>query len=133
MKVLTMSVLGLALIGLFIPMKGARAEETSVTILSPAEGAVISTSEVPMEIKFVKGVKGDHLHFYLDGQFLKTSRRESVTLWDVPDGQHTLTVKAASREKDEKGVEHKELNVNASTTVTVHARMAKKSSETENP
>lgn len=120
----TPSIVGLALIGLFISIDRAWGEDTSVAVLSPGEGTVISTADVPMEIKFIKGVKGDHLHFYVDGQFFKTTRRESATLWDLKDGKHTIEVRAASREKDEKGVEHKELDANASITITIQTRTA---------
>jgi hypothetical protein len=70
---------------------------------------------------------GDHLHIYVDGKFAKTTKREIMTLWDVRDGEHMIEVRAASREKDEKGVEHKELGVNASIRVVVMTKEAKRS------
>jgi len=103
----------------------AAAEDVSLTILRPTDGAVIETSSIPIETRFVRGTVGDHLHIYVDGKFMKTTKRETMTLWDVRDGQHAIEVRAASREKDEKGVEHKELGVNASVTVVVRTKEAK--------
>lgn len=104
----------------------AVAEDVSLTILSPADGAVLEISNIPIETRFVRGTVGDHLHIYVDGKFAKTTKRETMTLWDVRDGEHTIEVRAASREKDEKGVEHKELGVNASIKVTVMTKEAKR-------
>jgi hypothetical protein len=76
---------------------------------------------VRIDLKFIKGEKGDHLHFYVDGQFFKTSRRESVIVWGLPNGDHTIEVRVASREKDERGVEHKEIGPKASVTIQVQS------------
>lgn len=100
----------------------AQAEDASLTIVSPADGAVIETSSIPIETRFVRGTAGDHLHIYVDGKFAKTTKRESMTLWDLRDGERTIEVRAASREKDEKGVEHKELGINASVKVLVRSK-----------
>jgi hypothetical protein len=105
----------------------AVAEEVSLTIVSPADGAVFEKSNIPIETRFVRGTMGDHLHIYVDGKFAKTTKREIMTLWDVRDGEHMIEVRAASREKDEKGVEHKELGVNASIRVVVMTKEAKRS------
>jgi len=106
----------------------AVAEEVSITIVSPADGAVIETSSIPIETRFVRGTAGEHLHIYLDGKFAKTTKRETMILWDVRDGERTIEVRAASREKDEKGVEHKELGINASVKVLVRAKEGKRAS-----
>jgi hypothetical protein len=90
-------------------------------ILSPREGEIQNSQDVKIEVKFERGDKGDHLHFYLDGKYFKTSRRDSTTLWDVKEGKHTIEVRAASREKDEKGVEHKELGPKASVKIEVQS------------
>ncbi|MEW6682330.1 MAG: hypothetical protein AB1451_05305 [Nitrospirota bacterium] len=103
----------------------AVADDVSLTILSPTDGAVIETSSIPIETRFVRGTVGDHLHIYVDGKFAKTTKRQTMTLWDVRDGERTIEVRAASREKDEKGVEHKELGVNASVKVLVRTKEAK--------
>jgi hypothetical protein len=105
----------------------AVAEDVSLTILSPADGAVLETSNIPIETRFVRGTVGDHLHVYVNGKFAKTTKRDTMTLWDIRDGEHTIEVRAASREKDEKGVEHKELGVNATIKVMVTTKEAKRS------
>ena len=110
--------------GLVLIASAVRAEEASLTIVSPQDGAAVDSSNVPVEMHFVRGTRGDHLHIYVDGVFAKTTKRETMTLWDVRDGEHTIEVRAASREKDEKGVEHKEIGVNASVTVLVKAAAA---------
>jgi hypothetical protein len=104
----------------------AWADETSLTIVTPVDGAVIESSKIPIETQFVRGTRGDHLHIYVDGVFAKTTKRETITLWDVRDGERTIEVRAASREKDEKGVEHKEIGVNASVKVLVKAGAAQR-------
>ncbi len=106
----------------------AWAESPSLSIVSPQDGAVFDTPDVPVETRFAKGPDGDHLHIYVDGAFYKSSKREVMTIWDLRDGAHVIEVRAASREKDEKGVEHKELGVKASVTVKVTAMEAKRAS-----
>jgi hypothetical protein len=114
------TILGITLAVLLL-MDPARGEETSVSILSPPEGGVVDSQDVRIDLKFVKGEKGDHLHFYVDGQFFKTSRRESVVVWGLPSGDHRIEVRVASREKDERGVEHKEIGPKASVTIQVQS------------
>jgi hypothetical protein len=104
----------------------AWADETSLTIVTPVDGAVIESSKIPITTQFIRGTRGDHLHIYVDGVFAKTTKRETITLWDVRDGERTIEVRAASREKDEKGVEHKEIGVNASVKVLVKAGAAQR-------
>ncbi|HET8760505.1 MAG TPA: hypothetical protein VFN94_05530, partial [Nitrospiria bacterium] len=99
--------------GMTLAAVGSVAEDASLVIVSPEDGAVVESSNVPIETRFVRGTRGDHLHVYVDGVFAKTTKRETLTVWDVRDGEHTIEVRAASREKDEKGVEHKEIGVNA--------------------
>lgn len=108
--------------------QAASALDTALTIVSPPDGAVIEQSNVPIETRFVKGTLGDHLHVYVNGAFFKSSKRQNVTLWDLKDGDHTIELRAASREKDEKGIEHKELGVNAVVKVTVAKKNAKATS-----
>jgi hypothetical protein len=81
---------------------------------------------VPVQTRFVKGPSGDHIHVYVNGAFYKSTKRESLTLWDLRDGEHSIELRAASREKDEKGIEHKELGVNASVKVTVKTKESKR-------
>lgn len=108
--------------GMTLAAVGSVAEDASLVIVTPADGAVVESSNVPIETRFVRGTRGDHLHVYVDGVFAKTTKRETLTVWDVRDGEHTIEVRAASREKDEKGVEHKEIGVNASVKVLVKAK-----------
>lgn len=124
MRLVVVSVLTLcgSLLGSWPP---AEALDTALTIVSPVDGAVLAQSSVPIQTRFVKGTLGDHLHIYVNGAFFKSSKRESLTLWDLKDGDHTIELRAASREKDEKGIEHKELGVNATIKVTVAAKNPK--------
>jgi hypothetical protein len=112
--------------GIALACAAAWADDASLMIVSPVEGTVIESSKVSIETRFVRGTRGDHLHVYVDGVFAKTTKRETMTLWDVGDGEHTIEVRAASREKDEKGVEHKEIGVNASVKVLVKATSAQR-------
>lgn len=125
MKRLFSSILCAALVGIAVTAP-APAEEVSLTIVSPVDGAVFESSKIPIETRFMRGAVGDHLHIYVNGKFAKTTKRETMTLWDVGDGEHTIEVRVASREKDEKGVEHKELGVTATVNVVVTTRGAKR-------
>ncbi len=125
MKLYVWSILA-ACLGGAVSVGSGWAESASLSIVSPQDGAVFETANVPIETRFVKGPSGDHLHVYVDGAFYKSAKRESLTLWDLRDGEHTIEIRAASREKDEKGVEHKELGVNASVKVTVATKEAKR-------
>lgn len=125
MKCVFSSILCAVVVGTWVSAT-AVAENVSLTILSPADGSVVQLSTVPVETRFVRGTVGDHLHIYVDGKFAKTTKRETLTLWDLRDGEHTIEVRAASREKDEKGVEHKELGVNASIKVVVVTKEAER-------
>jgi hypothetical protein len=116
----------LAAFVLLVGSAGAEIEGVSLSIVSPPDGAVFETSSVPIATRFVRGPVGDHIHVYVDGVFFKTTKRDTLTLWDLRDGEHTIELRAASREKDDKGLEHKELGVNASVKVTVTAKEARR-------
>jgi hypothetical protein len=122
MQMMKLAISSILCAGMALAAVGSSAEDASLAIVSPVDGALIESSNVPIETRFVRGTRGDHLHVYVDGQFAKTTKRETLTVWDVRDGEHTIEVRAASREKDEKGVEHKELGVNASVKVLVKAK-----------
>lgn len=120
------SILAACAWGAWLSVGSAWAEPASLSIVSPQDGTVFETSDVPVQTRFVKGPSGDHIHVYVNGAFYKSTKRESLTLWDLRDGEHSIELRAASREKDEKGIEHKELGVNASVKVTVKTKESKR-------
>ncbi|MBI1820758.1 MAG: hypothetical protein HY036_04290 [Nitrospirae bacterium] len=91
-------------------------DEISVSILSPKEGEVVKPGPVEIHYTFGKGSRGDHVHFYVDGKFTKTSKKESGTLWDLPPGRHVIELRGATREANE---EHKEMGKNSKITIDV--------------
>jgi hypothetical protein len=122
MDVMKLAISSILCAGMVLAAAASRAEDASLAIVSPDGGAVIESSSVSIETRFVRGTRGDHLHVYVDGKFAKTTKRDTMTVWDLRDGEHTIEVRAASREKDDKGVEHKEIGVNASVKVLVRTK-----------
>ena len=51
------------------------AEDASVTISSPANGAKVGTSGINVAYDVVTGPKGDHVHFYVDDKEVKVLRQ----------------------------------------------------------
>lgn len=73
----------------------------AVTILSPAEGAVISGMEIPVQVSGENMVTGDLYHVYLDGSLLGSYTEDSFTLEGVAYGTHALTVTIADETQTE--------------------------------
>ncbi len=67
----------------------------TITILEPADGAVISGNDIAVTVSGENMVEGDHYHAYLDGTLQGMFYEDSFTLTGVPFGMHTLTVTIA--------------------------------------
>ena len=71
----------------------ALAADGKVTILAPADGAVVSTKDkVTVSYEAEWGPKGNHLHFYLDGHRVGILRQDKGTTdVSIPTaGKHEL-------------------------------------------
>lgn len=86
----------------------AMAEEGSVTILAPADGATLDVMEQnKVEYAVVPGPRGDHVHLYVDGSEAAILRalKGSYTLESLTPGKHTLCVKVVNKNHTPIGVE----------------------------
>jgi hypothetical protein len=86
----------------------ALAQEGSVTISSPADGAKLKAKDdnrVTYEI--VPGAKGDHSHLYIDGKEVAVLRelKGSAPLKSLAPGAHDVCVKAVNKSHTPIGVE----------------------------
>jgi hypothetical protein len=92
-----------------IPGESAWAK-TTIKILSPENGAVVS-QKVSVNYAYHKEGRADHVHVFVDGNFLKATHKDPVTL-TLDKGQHTIMIRAAS-------AHHNLLRARASVDVTV--------------
>ncbi|MFA7387246.1 MAG: hypothetical protein WCZ87_06250 [Thiohalobacteraceae bacterium] len=82
-------------------------EEASVTIKSPANGAILDVMEQnKVEYEAVQGPRGDHMHFYVDGEEVAILRQlaGSYTLESLTPGTHELCVKIVNKNHTPIGV-----------------------------
>lgn len=78
----------------------ALAEEASVKFLSPANGAKLdSMAQNKASYEVVPGPKGDHVHFYIDGQEVAVLRqlKGSYTMETLGPGKHELCIKVVNK------------------------------------
>ena len=78
----------------------ALAEEASVKILSPASGAKLdSMAQNKATYEVVPGPRGDHVHFYIDGQEVAVLRqlKGSYTMETLGPGKHELCIKVVNK------------------------------------
>ena len=75
------------------------AEDASVTISSPANGAKVGTSGINVAYDVVTGPKGDHVHFYVDDKEVKVLRqlKGTYTVDSLKAGEHTLCIKIVDK------------------------------------
>ena len=96
------------------------AEEGSVKILSPAEGAILNAKvDNVVSYEIVPGPKGDHAHLYLDGKEVAILRKlkgsytfayqagdqESYNQDTLTPGEHTICVKVVNKNHTPIGIE----------------------------
>ncbi len=89
---------------------GSAWASTTIEILSPKNGAVVS-QKVPVKYAYHKEGRADHVHVFVDGNFLMATHKDPVTL-TLDKGQHTIMIRAAS-------AHHNLLKARASVDVTV--------------
>ena len=73
----------------FEPAEGAK-----IKILSPTEGEVFASDEIPLRYEFTKGKRGSHLHAYIDGKLMGMFSDPSAgTMTGVQPGRHVLELR----------------------------------------
>lgn len=106
-----LSLAAVLLTGAVILIPGGSAwASTTIEILSPKNGAVVS-QKVPVKYAYHKEGRADHVHVFVDGNFLMATHKDPVTL-TLDKGQHTIMIRAAS-------AHHNLLKARASVDVTV--------------
>jgi cellobiose-specific phosphotransferase system component IIB len=108
-KELTMTVFKPLLLICSLGLSGAvLAQDASVTISSPADGAKVSAS-APTKVTYdvVPGPKGDHVHLYVDGGEATVLRqlKGTTTVDTLKAGPHTLCIKVVDKAHTPIGVE----------------------------
>jgi len=108
-KELTMTLLKPLLLICSLGLSGAvLADDASVTISSPADGAKVSAS-APTQVTYsvVPGPKGDHVHLYVDGGEASVLRqlKGSHTVDTLTAGPHTICIKVVDKSHTPIGVE----------------------------
>ncbi len=87
---------------------GAAEPQGSITLLAPAEGAVVSTSQ-PVTIKWeaVWGPEGNHLHVYLDARRMDVVReaKGSDDIRILLPGKHQICLAIETRGHEPTGVQ----------------------------
>lgn len=86
----------------------AQAAEASVSILSPADGAQLDVMDQNrVEYEVVPGPRGDHVHFYVDGEETAILRQlqGSHTPESLTPGAHQFCIKVVNKNHTPIGVE----------------------------
>ena len=82
---------------LLLPVTPALAK-TTIKILSPENGATVPQNVV-VKYAYHKEGRANHVHVFVDGNFLEATHEDPVTL-NLPSGHHTIMLRAASRHHD---------------------------------
>ncbi len=86
----------------------AFAGETSVKIISPADGARLDAmAQNKLAYEVHPGQKGDHTHLYVDGTETAILRKlkGAVTLETLPPGDHDICIKVVNKAHTPVGVD----------------------------
>ena len=86
----------------------ALADDASVTISSPADGAKLSrTAQTKINYEVIPGLKGDHVHLYVDNFKEDASHqlRGSFTLEALASGKHEICILIANKGHNPIGVQ----------------------------
>ena len=98
----------LLVFGILFAASAAFADEGKVTISSPADGAVISsTAATPLSYTAIPGPDGDHLHLNIDGKRADVLRQLQGTteFGPLPPGPHQVCLAVNTRDHVPTGVE----------------------------
>ena len=84
------------------------AQEASVTISAPADGAKLqAAADNRVSYEIIPGAKGDHSHLYIDGKEIAVLRelKGSAPLKALATGPHEVCVKVVNKNHTPIGVE----------------------------
>lgn len=100
-RVVVVSVLvGLLSLGAGVSGWTADADRNRLTIVSPAQGAVIKGDSVEVRYRLPKGVHATHIHCYMDGEYQKGFKG---VVKGLTRGSHEIKLVAASHDHDALG------------------------------
>jgi hypothetical protein len=109
-RVIVVSVLtGLLSLGASLVGWAADKDGSKLTIVSPAQGAVIKEDSVEVRYKLSKGTEATHIHCYVDGEYQKGFKG---VVKGLTRGSHEIKLVAASHD-------HNALNAEAIVTIEV--------------
>lgn len=100
--------LRLSLLFILLAGKTVLAQEASVIIVSPADGATLDVmAQNKIEYSVVPGPRGDHVHLYVDGEATAILRqlKGSYTLESLSPGKHALCLKVVNKNHTPIGVD----------------------------
>ncbi|HWF62311.1 MAG TPA: hypothetical protein VN666_18665 [Nitrospira sp.] len=94
----------LSLLSLGTGVTGWTADDqgSRLTIVSPAQGAVIKGDSVEVRYRLSKGTEATHIHCYVDGEYQKGFKG---VVKGLARGSHEIKLVAASHDHDALGVE----------------------------
>jgi hypothetical protein len=75
--------------------------DSRLTIVSPAQGAIIQGDSVEVRYRLSKGTKATHIHCYVDGEYQRTF---SGVVRGLTRGTHEIKLVAANHNHDGTGV-----------------------------
>jgi hypothetical protein len=83
------------------------ADDASVKISAPADGAKVGTMGVVVTYEVVTGPKGDHVHLYIDDSEAKVLRqlKGSYTIDSLKAGPHNVCIKIVDKSHTPIGVD----------------------------
>jgi len=100
-RVVVVSVLvGLLSLGAGVSGWTADVADSRLTIVSPAQGAVIKGDSVEVRYRLPKGVHATHIHCYVDGEYQKGFKG---VVKGLTRGSHEIKLVAASHDHDALG------------------------------
>jgi hypothetical protein len=85
-------------LGCYVPL--ALADDASVTISSPADGAKLSrAAQIKIDYEVMPGAKGDHTHLYVDDKEATVLRqlKGSHTLEALAPGKHEICIRVVTK------------------------------------
>jgi len=100
--------LSLSLCSALVLGDAASAEDASVTIRAPANGAKVDGMEPgTVDYDAIPGPRGDHVHLYVDGKEVAVLRKlsGSYTLTSLDPGQREICIKIVNKNHTPIGVE----------------------------
>jgi hypothetical protein len=92
-----------------IGVTGWAVDGSRLTIVSPAQGAVIKGDSVEVRYRLSEGVQATHIHCYVDGEYQKGFKG---VVKGLTRGSHEIKLVAA-------GHDHDALDVEATVTIEV--------------